>query len=651
MKQIEVLTSLSGGELGPTFYGRFDLPVYAQGVKTMQNFVPLREGGATTIGGSDYIGALSGRCRLEPFIISPDLSYVLVFTPGHLRIWKYGTTDLGIDIITPYSEADLRKLRFCQNTSWFVITTRDHPPKLLRYLGADSFSTDAGALQNYTADLVYTAGRQPFNGAGNYPAVALFFIGRIWFFSSYNKPEGLWASNTFEYKKFVYYEVVTNITTQLKEPASIAFIGTITKDSAVITGTEDLRSTLTTNHYVYGTGVPNGAKVVSVGPYSVTLSKPITETYANIGFNAMLWKTTTPEYETVTTTRDVIIDSSAMEFELGSDQNDTIIWAVARKDLVIGTTSSEWVIPGNITATNIKALLETRNGSGDVQAFFLGDAAIFATGNKKALREYVYNTNSDGYQSPELTFLAPHIAQAGIVELDWQNNPRTTIWAVLEDGTVAIAAYERIYATRGWSRVVIPGGLVESVAIIPGQNGDEVYASINRGGARKMERMAQIFSNSLLSAAVTKTKTSGGVTGVTHISGPASVFYNGSYYPVTVSAGAAALPSDIPDGASVSVGLQMEAKIAILRPNVQSRFGTAQARIKTINAIGLRLLNSGRFRVVGGAGSEDSAEAPGFTGDTSTNVRGTWDLDGWAEIVTNEAMTILAVFCEVNAGG
>lgn len=651
MKQIEVLTSLSGGELGPTFYGRFDLPVYAQGVKTMQNFVPLREGGATTIGGSEFIADIPGRCRLEPFIISPDLSYVLVFTPGHLRIWKYGTTDLGIDIATPYSEADLRKLRFCQSTSWFVITTRDHPPKLLKYLGADSFSTDAGALQNYTADLVYTAGRQPFKGAGNYPALAIFFVGRIWFFSSYNKPEGVWASNTFEYKRFVYFEIVSNSTTQLKDPDSVAFTGSITKDSAVITGTTDLRASLTTNHYVYGSGIPSGTKVVSVGANTVTLSKPVTETYSDIGFNGMLWSSTAPEYENITTTRDVIIDSSAMEFELGSDQNDTIIWAISRKDLVIGTTSSEWVIPGAVTATTIQALLETRNGSGDVQAFFLGDAAIFATGNRKGLREYVYDTNSDGYQSPDLTFLAPHIAQAGIVELDWQNSPRTTIWAVLEDGTVALAAYERIYATRGWSRVVVPGGLIESIAVIPGADGDEVYASINRSGSRKMERMAQAFSNSLLSSAITKTKSSGGVTGVSHISGAASVFYSGQYYPITITAGAATLPAAIPDGASVSIGLQVEAKIALLRPNVQSRFGTAQARIKTINAIGLRLLNSGRFRVVGGAGSEDSSETPGFTGDTSTNVRGTWDLDGWAEIVTNEAMTILAVFCEVNAGG
>lgn len=645
MKQVEVLTTLNKGELGPTFYGRFDLPAYSAGVKVMSNFIALREGGATTYPGSDYIGAISAKPLLQEFVISPSLAYLLIFISGHLYIWKYGTINLSIDIITPYSESDLKALRFAQNGSWLVITTRSHPPKLLTYIGADSFG-----LSNYTDEMVYTPTRQPFIGAGNYPAICTFYQGRAWFFSSATEPEKFWASCPFQYKRFVYFETISNTRRQPKDPQTEVFIGSATNGSPTVTTVEDM-TRITTNHYLYGPGIPSGARVTSVTAGAITLSKTATSTGTLLGFNAMLWVSTTPEYEDVTSSRDVVTDASAIEAELASDQNDTILWAIPRTDLIIGTTTSEWVIPSGVTAIRLAAQLNTRNGSADSCAAFVDDAILYPMGNGRGIREYIYSNERGGYHSPDMTFYAPHILQSGITKIDWQSAPRAMVWVLLDNGTIAAATYERAYEITAWGTIKPTGAVVESLAILPSETGDNVFIAINRSGVRTFEKARPIFSTYQMDASVKRIKTAGTVSGITHITGAATAHHLGKYYSITITGGSASLPAAIPDGQEVDIGLQTESKISLLRPNMQSQYGTSQSRPIIINKIGLRVLNSGRFKVGADRGYEWSTTDYPYTGDTLLLFRGTWDKDGWVDIITTEPMTILNVFREVDAGG
>jgi len=649
MKQREIITTLAHGEIGPTFYGRFDSQIYAGGAKTVENFIPIREGGVTTYQGTDYIGSISGKALLQDFIISPTLSYLLVFTDLKLEIWKYGTTKLGLSINTPYSETDLKNLRFAQNGSWIIITTRDHPPKLLEYMGNDTFLVDTNnALIDYTSDLEYTPGRKPFDGPGNYPALSVFYQGRAWFFSSYNKPAGIWASCPYKYKRFVYYETITNTVNQIKDPKTVAFVGSVVKGQTTISVSTDLTSNLTTDHYIYGPGIPDGTKVISITPTSVTISKAATEDATSVGYNAMVWVTSNPEYETITNTRDVVIASSAIEAELASDNNDQILWVVPRKDLVIGTTSSEWIIPPGVTAINIIAEISSRNGGGEVGAILIENAVIYSMGNKRGLRQYIYS-QENGYQSPELTFTAPHILEPGISKIDWQNTPRGMIWCLLDDGTIAACTFEMTYNITAWCRIVSTG-MIESISIIPSATRDDVFLLINRSGTRSIERVRPIFTPGKLEASVEKIKTSGVVDGITHISGDAKAYYNGKYYPITINSGTATLDAEIPDGEKVLIGLEVESKISLLRPNVGTQKGSSQGREVIINKLGLRVHNSGNFKIGYSKGYEKSNVSYPHNGDVSLPFRGTWDKDGFADIITNEECSILNIFREVEVG-
>jgi len=272
-------------------------------------------------------------------------------------------------------------------------------------------------------------------------------------------------------------------------------------------------------------------------------------------------------------------------------------------------------------------------------------------GNARGIREYTYSQERGGYQSPEMTFAAPHILESGIVKIDWQSAPRGMVWVLLENGTMAVAAYERAYEVISWSRIVPGTAVIESLAILPAATGDEVYLAVNRGGTRTIERARQFFSTYLLDGSVRKTKTAGVVSGITHLTGAAYAHHAGKYYAVTITAGSVNLPSTIADGQEVDIGLQLESKISLLRPNTQNRLGSGQGKPMVISKIGARVMASGKFKVGGDKGYEWAPIEYPFTGDTAALFRGTWDTDGWADIITTEPMTILNIFRELDAGG
>jgi len=125
--------SFATGEVSPGFYGRQDIQKYGSGCAVLRNFYVDPRGGATVRPGTQFLGypATPGYARLIPFQFSPDIgqSYILVFSAGHIRFIKNpGTASypngsnagfiqsggVDYDVLTPYTEADLRRLRYVQ---------------------------------------------------------------------------------------------------------------------------------------------------------------------------------------------------------------------------------------------------------------------------------------------------------------------------------------------------------------------------------------------------------------------------------------------------------------------------------------------------------------------------------------------------------
>lgn len=111
-------TSFGSGELSPTMWGRTDLAQYEHGLRRCYNFVITPHGAATLRPGLRYIGDLpaGNYARMFPLVVSTGESYILVFGPNYVRIYRRVTTgDLPFtELSTPYTSSQLFRLKFQQ---------------------------------------------------------------------------------------------------------------------------------------------------------------------------------------------------------------------------------------------------------------------------------------------------------------------------------------------------------------------------------------------------------------------------------------------------------------------------------------------------------------------------------------------------------
>ena len=154
-------------------------------------------------------------------------------------------------------------------------------------------------------------------------------------------------------------------------------------------------------------------------------------------------------------------DDDAMVYTIASNQVNAIKSLKATRTLICMTTGGEYAVSsGNATAitpTNISIVKQSNYGSAGVDALSIGNATIFLQRAKRKLRELAYNFDTDGYVAPDLTILADHITETGIVQMDYQQEPYSVVWAARTDGVLSGLTYNRLENVVAWHRHIIGG--------------------------------------------------------------------------------------------------------------------------------------------------------------------------------------------------
>ena len=154
-------------------------------------------------------------------------------------------------------------------------------------------------------------------------------------------------------------------------------------------------------------------------------------------------------------------DDDAMVYTIASNQVNAIKSLKATRTLICMTTGGEYsVSAGNssaITPTNISIVKQSNYGSAGVDALSIGNATIFLQRAKRKIRELAYNFDTDGYVAPDLTILADHISETGIVQMDYQQEPYSVVWAARTDGVLSGLTYNRLENVVAWHRHIIGG--------------------------------------------------------------------------------------------------------------------------------------------------------------------------------------------------
>jgi hypothetical protein len=370
----------------------------------------------------------------------------------------------------------------------------------------------------------------------------------------------------------------------------------------------------------------------------------------------------------------------AIAIEISSDTVNNVEWLAPSDGLLIGTTGGEFVL-GEVTTDeplgpgNVKVTQQSLFGSRSVIPSQIGDVLLFVQRSGKKVRELQYEFASNGYKSTDVTVLADHITEGGIVDIAYQQEPHSILWACRTDGLLLGFTYNREQDVLGWHRHPIGGnGIVECLEHIPNPNGTQddlwmiVRRTINGQTKRYIEYLEvdftqdntlpqAFFVDSGLSYNGAATST---LSGLGHLEGQTvQVLVNGASHPDrVVTSGAISL--QVP-ATTASVGLGYQSVLQTMRIEAGAQDGTAQGKTKRINKVVVRFLatlgakagpDTGTLDQIEFRGGSDPMNQPPplFTGDKLVEWPGGYDFDGYVTVVQDQPlpMTVIAIMPQVN---
>jgi len=361
-----------------------------------------------------------------------------------------------------------------------------------------------------------------------------------------------------------------------------------------------------------------------------------------------------------------------------------LLWAIdGNTAIILGAHNGEFKLASNslneaLTPSNIRPVQITNYGNAFIPVIQINADILCVQKGLRTVRRLRYDYVTNSHSAEPVSIISEHITESGIIDVAYSNEPNSIYWAIRTDGVLIAMTYEPDNKVFGWHRHIVGGTdvKVQSIASIDGATDvakDELWAIIERtidGDPVKYVEFLVPEGLSLeddledaffVDSGVTKTG-SGFTTfdGLGHLKGEeVRILADGAVQALkTVSAGGEITLDTAADKAHV--GLAYDASIETLPLEGGNPIGTAQAKIKRISSMVLRLYRSLTFYMGDVFGNEDvypfgppeemDSAIPLFTGDTEEQAfPGGYDTQGRVRIASYDPvpLTILAIMYEL----
>tara|TARA_X000001388_G_scaffold69185_2_gene57530 strand:+ start:2056 stop:4584 length:2529 start_codon:yes stop_codon:yes gene_type:complete len=433
-------TSFVAGEVSPKLDGRTDLEKYYKGCKTLENMIVHAHGTASRRPGTRFASEVknsSAKTRLIPFEFSTTQTYMLEFGNQYIRFYKDNgiITETGktISAITKANPGVVTATSHGYSNGDYVILSGIVGMTELngRQFKVASVSTHTFALQDMDGNNFDTSSLTTYASAGT---------------------------------AFKIYEIATTYATadlfELKfaQSADVMYITHPTYVIRKITRTGHTSWSIA-DVSISGSPSPNLNNASDNYPSCVTFFEQRL-VFANTNNNPQtLWFSKSGDYENFTAGTDA---DDAMIFTIASNQVNAIRYLSASRSLLVGTVGGEFLVTGSDTVdglspTNINIRKQSTYGSANKDAISVGNVTLFLQRAKRKVRELVYNYDSDNYVAPDLTILSEHISKSTIVDMAYQQEPDSILWACRDDGILVGMTYQRTENVVAWHRHIIGG--------------------------------------------------------------------------------------------------------------------------------------------------------------------------------------------------
>ena len=655
-------SSFTAGEISPRLEGRTDLEKYRQGLSDLTNMVVMPHGGVQRRPGTQFISSVKDsavKTRLIPFQFKAGDTYILEFGDQNMRVIRNDeqVLDATDKTITGVTQANPG-----------VITSASHG-----FSNGDEIYIDA------------IAGMTELNGRN-------YLVANV-------------TTNTFTVQDLFGNNIDTTAFTAYTSGGTATEIYNIATPYAaadlfdirfvqsadtmyLVHPSYDIRTLTRTDHNAWSfstmsiTGSPSPALSGADDRPSVVAFFEQRLVFANTNNNPQtLWFSKNGDYTNFTVGT---ADDDALIYTIASNQSNAIRFLSSTAVLTVGTSGGEYVLTstsdGPITPTTTLIRKYSNYGSAKITPVQVADVTLFVQRGNRKMREFKFvgNVNVGGYSAPDMTILAEHITNGGIVDMAYQQEPDSIVWVVRDDGTLVGMTYRREEEVVAWHKHVIGGefsggqAVVESIATLPTDTGEDelfmiVKRTINSVTRRYIEKMNVFdFGSDTTTAFFVDSglQYSGGATtslsGLYHLEGETlQVLANGAAHPdKAVASGGVGLDFS---STTAAVGYGYTSNIQTLRIESGSVDGTSQGKPKRIHAITVRLYQTVGVEIGNDSGEidripfRDSSMAmdqavPLFTGDKDIEFAGGFDDDDRVYIKQDQALplTVLAFYPRMN---
>lgn len=300
-------------------------------------------------------------------------------------------------------------------------------------------------------------------------------------------------------------------------------------------------------------------------------------------------------------------DSDAIFVRIASRDSQQIRHIVQLADLIILTNNGVWRVEANssspLAPTNIDPRLQTAIGANNVRPVVVGRSLIYCEDSGGRVRETTYAWQLQGYDSRDLSLMAPNYFDGfSLKSMAYTRVPTPIFWVVRSDGMLLGCTYMQEQDVAGWhSHKTGATDQFESVCAVKENGEDVLYASIKRTingqTVRYIERKhTRNFTSATDAFFVDSGLTYSGapaqvITGLWHLEGATvNILADGATHPQrTVVGGAVTLDGNY---SIVQIGLPIRADFQTLPLGVQGMQALGSGSGKDVGRAYLRLVQT-----------------------------------------------------------
>lgn len=445
------------GELTPLLEGRFDNPIYTEGVSKLQNYFINAAGGADYRSGLKYVSGTANNSagRLVPFQIGSSEPIVIELTEELFRFYRNNgiinsapTTPYTLSHI--YPEAIIHEIQFAQygNTIYFV-----HPYYPVHKLEYNSNVDWSFSEVSFTANPFMTdqsgTGVSVTPSATSGSGITVTATGGTPFSSTdVGKHISMTHAGTYG------YAVITKFVSNTQVEVNVLV---------------DFGNNTSTSSWTFGDGNPS----------CITFYEQ-RAVYA--GGEKMYFSKSAADFENFTTGTN---PADAMSYTIASDRINIIKWLLGGKNsLVVGTLNSEFIVSGGgendaITPTNILVRPNTNFGSKNIQPVLAEGAIFFAERSGETVISYETD-NYFNYNGVNRSVIADHLLRGKVKAFAYDRGEKNIIWVLQENGDLTGLSYDGQENVSAFARFVTNGEIQSITTIQRTNNDDELWVCVKR---------------------------------------------------------------------------------------------------------------------------------------------------------------------------